>query len=356
VDGAAPLTRFGVDTGARRRHVEGRVVTHPEKVLFPDDGITKGELCAYYEAVAPLMVPHVRGRPITMERFPAGIGKKGFIQKDVSKGFPDWLERVAVERRGEEAGGAVHYPLAGDARSLVWLANQNSITPHVWVSRVPALQRPDLCVFDLDPAAEDPGALRAAALAVRALLEELGLPSWLKTSGSKGFHVVVPLDGEVEADGAWRFALGAGAVLVKRHPDLLTQEFIKADRGDRIFVDTGRNLPGATFAAVYAVRARPGAPVSAPCTWAEVAAGAVGPRTFTLRTMAARLGEVGDLWEGMAAGARPLADARARLQALLTDADWSEALAASTRRPGSRRAPRKRARGGTEEGAPRGKP
>src|SRR4051812_11145097 len=162
------------------------VITHPEKVLFPDCGITKGELCSYYEAVAPVMVPHVRGRPITMERFPAGIDKKGFIQKDVSKGFPEWLERVEGGKRTGN-GEAVHYPLAGDARSLVWLANQNSITPHVWSSRLPKLQHPDLCVFDLDPSVDDPPALRSAALAVRDLLGELGLPCFVKTSGSKGF-------------------------------------------------------------------------------------------------------------------------------------------------------------------------
>lgn len=330
------------------------MITHPEKVLFPESGITKGELCAYYEAVAPLLLPHVRGRPITMERFPAGIEKKGFIQKDVSKGFPSWLERVDVERRGDEAGDEpVHYPLASDARSLVWLANQNSITPHVWISRVPALDRPDLCVFDLDPAAEDPPALRTAVLAVRALLDELGLPAYVKTSGSKGFHVVVPLDARAEADRAWRFAHGAGAVLVKRHPALLTQEFIKADRGGRIYVDTGRNLPGATFAAVYAVRARPGAPVSAPCTWAEVEAGAVGPRTFTLRGMEARLGEVGELWAGLEERRCALDGAMARLEAMLTEADWREALAASARRPGSRKAPR-RVRAGRP--APKAKP
>jgi bifunctional non-homologous end joining protein LigD len=317
------------------------VVTHPEKVLFPEDGVTKGELCAYYEAVAPLLVPHLRGRPVTMERFPAGIGKKGFIQKDVSKGFPDWLERVEVERREPDGGGPVHYPLANDARALVWLANQNSVTPHVWVSRLPRLDRPDLCVLDLDPAAEDLAALRAATLAVRALLEELGLPAYVKTSGSKGFHVVVPLDGEAAAEAVWRLGIGAGAVLVKRHPDLLTQEFIKADRGGRIFVDTGRNVPGATFAAVYAVRARPGAPVSAPCTWAEVEAGAAGPRTFTLRTMAARLDAVGELWSDLEAKRRPLAEPLARLEALLDEADWREAHAATTRRPVSRRAPRK---------------
>jgi bifunctional non-homologous end joining protein LigD len=331
------------------------VITHPEKVLFPDSGITKGELCAYYEAVAPLMIPHIRGRPITMERFPAGIGKKGFIQKDVSKGFPTWLKRVEVEKRNEKAGDSVHYPLVGDARSLVWLANQNSITPHVWISRVPKLHRPDLCVFDLDPSVEDPRSLRTAALAVRELLDEFAMPSYVKTSGSKGFHILIPLDGEADTESAWRFAHGVGAVLVKRHPDLLTQEFIKADRGDRIFVDTGRNLPGATFAAVYAVRARPGAPVSAPCTWAEIEGGTIGPRTFTLRTTEARIGEVGELWSDMVDRACSLGDARAKLQTMLTDAEWSEALAASTRRPASRMAPRKMTREGASKAAPRAK-
>jgi len=332
------------------------MITHPEKVLFPDPGITKGELCAYYEAVAPSMIPHVRGRPITMERYPAGIERKGFIQKDVSRGSPSWLERVEVEKRGDGAGGSVHYPLVGNVRSLVWLANQNSITPHVWVSRVEKLQQPDLCVFDLDPSSEDPQSLRTAALAVRELLDELELPSWVKTSGSKGFHILIPLDGEGDAESAWRFALGAGAVLVARHPDLLTQEFIKADRGERIFVDTGRNLPGATFAAVYAVRARAGAPVSAPCTWAEIEGGRVGPRTFTLRAMAARIGEVGELWSGMDDGRCSLRAATAKLRTMLTDADWNEALAASTRRPVSRRAPRKQTRERTRKVPPKTEP
>ena len=152
-----------------------RVITHPEKVLFPDSGITKGELCSYYEAVAPLMLPHVRGRPITMERFPAGIEKKGFIQKDVSKGFPSWLERVEVEKRSDKVRrDACTTRSVTDARSLIWMANQNSITPHVWISRVPRLYQPDLCVFDLDPSEEDPEALRTAALAVRELLDEFG--------------------------------------------------------------------------------------------------------------------------------------------------------------------------------------
>jgi bifunctional non-homologous end joining protein LigD len=283
------------------------------------------------------MLPHIAERPITMERYPAGIGKKGFIQKNVSKGFPEWLQRVEIAKRGTKEPETGHYPLAGDTRSLLWLANQNSITPHVWTSRLPKLYQPDLCVFDLDPSVEDAGALLKAALAVRDLLAELGLPSFIKTSGSKGFHILVSLDGEGDFDGAWRFAHGAGAVLVKRHPETFTQEFIKADRAGRILIDTGRNGPGATFAAVYAVRPKPGAPVSAPCTWEEVERGAAGPRTFTLRTMGARVQEVGDLWAGMNEKRFSLDGPLAALERLLTEKDWKEAMAATTRRPTSRK-------------------
>jgi bifunctional non-homologous end joining protein LigD len=271
------------------------VITHPEKVLFPDDGITKGELAGYYEAIAPVMVPHIHARPVTMERYPAGIDRKGFWQKDVSKGFPEWLERIEVPKKD----GTVHHPLVTDTRSLLWMTNQNTITQHVWTSRAPNLYHPDVCVFDLDPSQDEPTVLREAALALRGLLAELGLPSWLKTSGSKGFHILVSLDRKASMGEVARFAHAVGAILVNRDPQHLTQEFSKADRGGRILVDTGRNGYSATFAAAYAVRAKPGAPVSAPCTWEELERGEVGPRTFTLRTMAARVAEVGDLWSEM---------------------------------------------------------
>jgi bifunctional non-homologous end joining protein LigD len=272
------------------------VITHPEKVLFPEDGITKGELASYYEAIAPVMLPHIRRRPITMERYPAGIDKKGFWQKDVSKGFPEWLERIEVPKKD----GTVRHPLVIDARSLLWVTNQNTITLHVWTSRAPKLYYPDVCVFDLDPSREDePDVLRAAALGLRDLLAELGLASWVKTSGSKGFHILVSLDGKSQTGEVARFAHAVGALLVKRDPAHLTQEFSKADRGGRILVDTGRNGYSATFAAAYTVRAKPGAPVSAPCTWDEVERGNAGPRTFTLRTMADRIAKVGDLWSEM---------------------------------------------------------
>jgi bifunctional non-homologous end joining protein LigD len=275
--------------------VESVVISHPEKVLFPDDGITKGELASYYESIAPHLLPHLRQRPVTMERFHRGIGQAGFIQKTIGKGTPDWIERVEVPKKG----GTVTHPLINDTRSLLWLANQNCITPHVWVSRVPRLYHPDVCIFDLDPLQDDAATLRSATLAVRDLLSELGLTSFVKTSGSKGFHIAVPLNGKADAGEVSTFANIVGHILVGRHPRMLTQEFSKADRGGRIYVDTGRNHPPATFAAAYAVRPKAGAPVSAPCTWDEIERGRVEPQTFTVRNMAARVARVGDLWASL---------------------------------------------------------
>ena len=287
------------------------MISHPDKILFPGDGITKGELASYYEMIAPVMLPHLRGRPITMERYHRGITAPGFFQKDVVKGFPEWLERVEVPKKD----GTVHHPIANDARSLLWLANQNSITIHVWPSRAPNLYYPDICVFDLDPSNEnEPERLRNAALMVRDFLNELGLTSWVKTSGSKGFHIAVPLDGKSDFGVVARFAHVVGRVLVERDPENLTQEFSKVDRAGRILVDTGRNGYSATFAATYTVRAKAGAPVSAPCTWDEVSSGAVGPRTFTLRMMEKRIAEVGDLWKDLLKSKRSLKAAIKKLQ------------------------------------------
>ena len=292
------------------------MITHPEKILFPDAGITKGELASYYETIAPVMLPHLRRRPITMERFHRGIGAPGFFQKDVIKGFPEWLERVEVPKHG----GTVHHPIANDTRSLLWLANQNSITIHVWPSRTPNLYNPDICIFDLDPSKEDDlETLVKAALNLRDLLAELGLPSWIKTSGSKGFHIAVPLDGKSDFGTVAHFSHVVGKILVQRDPDNLTQEFSKVDRCGRILVDTGRNGYSATYAATYTVRAKPGAPVSAPCTWEELEKGDAGPRTFTLRTMAQRVSDVGDLWSDLLKKKRSLKQPIERLKKLSKD-------------------------------------
>ena len=283
------------------------MISHPEKVLFPDDGITKGELASYYEAVAPVMLPHIRRRPVTMERYHRGIGAPGFFQKDVSKGFPEWLKRVEVPKNE----GTVNHPLVTDTRSLLWLANQNSITIHVWPSRTPKVLKPDICVFDLDPSGDAAdkrqlSVLCKAALDLRVLLIELGLPSWIKTTGSKGFHIAVPLDAKADFATVAHFAHRVGKLLVARDPENLTREFHKVDRRGRILVDTGRNDYSATFAAAYTVRARPRAPVSAPCTWEEVERGEVAPRSFTIRNMAHRLENVGDVWADLLTTKRSL--------------------------------------------------
>lgn len=289
------------------------MISHPDKLLFPEDGITKGDLARYYEAVAPVMLPHLRGRPVTMERYPNGIGQKGFWQKDVSRGAPDWLRRIDVPKKG----GVVHHPIVADLRSLLWVTNQNTITQHVWTSRVPHLDHPDLCVFDLDPSTDDQAAVRAAALELRDLLDELGLPSWVKTTGSKGFHLVVPVDGQTPMESVARFAQGVGSLFISRSPQRLTDEFSKADRAGRIYVDTGRNGYSATFAAAYTVRARRRAPVSAPCTWEEIERGEVNPGTFTVGNMTARIAKTGDVWGDLRRRARSLARPIERLNRLI---------------------------------------
>ncbi|HVG55277.1 MAG TPA: non-homologous end-joining DNA ligase [Vicinamibacterales bacterium] len=289
------------------------VITHPDKILFPEDRITKGELAAYYEAVAPIMLPYLRGRPLTMERYPQGIGAKGFWQKDVSKGFPAWLERVAIPKKD----GVVNYPVVTDKEGLMWVANQNTITHHIWVSRLPDLNYPDICVFDLDPSKDDVKSVRAAAVGMRDLLEKLGLPSWIKTTGGKGFHIVVPIDGKTPMGTVVRFANTVGSFFVSLAPDQLTQEFSKADRRGRIYMDTGRNGFSATFAAAYTVRAKPGAPVSAPCTWQEVERGTVKPDSFTLRNMPDRIEKVGDLWADMRKRGRSLKQPMEKLRRLM---------------------------------------
>ena len=280
--------------------------------MFPGEGITKGDLAAYYEAVAPLILPHLIGRPLTMERYPQGIGAKGFWQKDVSKGFPEWLQRVEIPKKD----GVVNYPVVTDQRSLMWVTNQNTITQHIWISRLPDLNFPDLCVFDLDPSKDDVKSVRGAAVGLRDLLAELGLPSWVKTTGSKGFHIAVPIDGKTPMGTVVRFANAVGAFFVTLAPNQLTQEFSKVDRRGRIYVDTGRNGFSATFAAAYTVRARPHAPVSAPCTWEEIERGEIKPDTFTIKNMPARVARMGDLWADMRKRGRSLKQPMEKLSKL----------------------------------------
>jgi bifunctional non-homologous end joining protein LigD len=291
-------------------------VTHPEKVLFPDDGITKGELVAHYRAVAPRMLPLIGGRPVTMQRFPDGIGRGGFLQKQVGRHFPDWIERVtAPNRRTRQATvrDQVTYAVCRHPDDLAYLANQGCVTPHVWLSRAPDIHHPDQMVFDLDPASEDLGVLRLAASALRGLLEELGLAAYLKTSGSRGLHVVVPLHPAAETDTVKVFSIAVAEALAARHPDDFTTEGRIANRHGRLYLDIGRNGYAQTMAAPYAVRARPGAPISVPLDWSEL--DGFRPGRHTLRDIADRLAAP-DPWAGMDAAACRLDQAGARLARL----------------------------------------
>jgi bifunctional non-homologous end joining protein LigD len=291
-------------------------ITHPEKVLFPDDGITKAELADYYRTVAPVMLPLVSGRPVTMQRFPNGIGRGGFLQKQIGEYFPDWIERVTAPNRRTRSGTTrdqVTYMVCRAPDDLAYLANHACITPHVWLSRTPDIYRPDQMVFDLDPASSDPRALRLAAAALHDLLDELGLASFLKSSGSRGLHVVVPLVPSAETDEVKLFSIAVVEALAARHPDELSTEARIADRHGRLYLDIGRNGYAQTMAAPYAVRALPGAPVSVPLDWSELEE--FDPRRHTLRGIADRLA-LPDPWADLDQAARPLDQARTRLAEL----------------------------------------
>lgn len=274
---------------------EGVTISHPDKRLFDAPPITKGELASYYDQVAPVLLPHLRGRPLTLERYPGGIGGAGFLQKSVVRGVPSWLERITVPKQG----GVVHHASATDRRSLQWIANQNTVTIHIWPSRTPSLSRPDLCVLDLDPPAPDAERLRAVMQVLREIVTRMRLDVWLKTSGSRGYHVVTPLGARSTFERSASLAERIASRLADACPEHVTREFRKRRREGRIYADVARNRMGATVAAAYSVRARPGAPVSAPCTWDEVADGAADPQAFTLHGIPARLAAVGDLWEAL---------------------------------------------------------
>jgi bifunctional non-homologous end joining protein LigD len=285
-------------------------VSKPDKVLFPDDGITKLELVDYYARVAEHMLPHLARRPIAMERYPDGVAGFRIFQKDVPTHFPDWVARVELRKRD----GSLHHVVVDKAATLAFLADQACITQHAFLSRIDRIDHPDQLIFDLDPPGDDFDLARRVALDVRALLEdELGLPTFVKTSGGDGLHVVVPLDRSEDFGAVRAFALEVAEVLVRRAPDRLTLEVRKVKRGDRLFLDLGRNAYAQTAVAPYTVRARPGAPVATPLAWREVRSARLHPGRFTIRTIFRRLGRTPDPWADLGRRRVSLRRARQRL-------------------------------------------
>jgi bifunctional non-homologous end joining protein LigD len=288
-----------VDAGSRQVEISSE-----DKIFFPDAGISKGDLAEYYNRVGDIMLPHVVDRALTLHRFPDGIEGEGFFQKETPDYFPEWISRAPLAKEG----GTVVYPVCTEKATLVYLVDQGCITPHVWLSRTDRPENPDRMVFDLDPPddSEDLGLLHDTARGVRDSLDDLGVPSFVMTTGSAGYHVLVPLDASVAFDDVRAVSRRLAERVVQRFPDSTTVEQRKDRRDGKIFIDYLRNSYAQTTVAPYAVRALPRAPVATPIRWDELADST--PRTWTLDNIFRRLGQIDDPWQdlsgidGVAAG------------------------------------------------------
>lgn len=263
-----------------------------DKLLFPDDAITKRDLVAHYVGLSPVILPHLRDRPLTLQRFPDGIGAGGFFQKEAADHLPAWAGTVEIAKQD----GSVRHVVAGDAATLAWLANQAAITLHATLSRAGRIDRPDRMILDLDPSDDDFGKVQEAASLAKALLDRLEVESFVQTTGSRGLHVVVALDATVGFDEVRALAHDIAGTLAEQSPRLLTVAHRKAGRGDRVFVDYLRNGYAQTAVAPYAVRALPTAPVATPLDWPEALAGTMTARRYTIANIRARLAQKDDPW------------------------------------------------------------
>jgi bifunctional non-homologous end joining protein LigD len=289
-------------------------ISNAAKVLFPDDGITKEDLARYYADAAGRMLPWLRDRPVTMMRYPDGLKGQRIVQKNVPAYFPDWIRRVEVPKEG----GMVEQAVLGQPADLVYLASQACIEVHAFTSRADRLDAPDQVVFDFDPPDDKHfEQVRRVALWARGLLDdELGLTSYVRTTGGRGLHVHVALDRRADFDVVLDFAHRVAAVLARRHPDVITAEQRKDKRGERVYADVMRNAYAQLVVAPYSVRARPGAPVSTPLSWPEVEDDGLEPGQFTISTIRARLRSPDDPWDGFTRSRYGLGRATARLAEL----------------------------------------
>ncbi|MDW5597167.1 non-homologous end-joining DNA ligase [Conexibacter stalactiti] len=299
--------------------LDGRVVeiSKPDKALFPS-GVTKLDLARHYERVAEVMLPHVTERPLNLQRFPDGVSNGGIFQRQKPDYFPDWIDSAQTPKQG---GDPVTHVVAADAATLVYLANQAAVTLHAWTSRRDRLDRPDRLIVDLDPSGGSAEDVRQAALAFGAILrDELELPPFALATGSRGYHVVVPLQRRHDHDEVRAFARDLGRLAVARDPERLTLEQRKAKRGGRILVDVQRNAYAHTAVAPYSVRALPAATVATPLRWEELDDPATRPDRWSIRSLPARLARGGDPWASIDDDAHALGAARRALDALLRDA------------------------------------
>jgi len=273
--------------------VSGKTVrlSHLSKVLFPDDGITKAEVLLYYQSVAPVLLPHLRGRPLTLKAFPNGIKERPYYRRKLAGTTPPWVSRVELDD-----GFA---PVIEDEADLLWVVNQDSVEIHPWLSRREDLNHPDLVVFDLDPGPQMPfERLCEAATVIKEALGTLGVESWPKTSGSNGLHILVGIEPEYEFEEVHTWAIAIDRVLTQRRPDLFSMDYTRSRRTEKVLLDHNQVGYGRTTASIYSVRPLPGAPVSAPVTWEEVESG-VTPQQFNINNLPERLASMGDVAVGL---------------------------------------------------------
>ena len=290
-------------------------IPRPDKPLFPD-GTTKADLARYYERAAEAMLSHVGGHPLNLERYPDGVERPGIFQQRAGAHFPNWIGRVRVPKRG----GSVEHVVADQAATLVYLAGQACVTPHAWLSRRDRLERPDRIIFDLDPSEGGSADVLVAARTIGELLRDLELRAWPMTSGSRGYHLMVPLQRRADFDTVRRFTHAVAELAAWREPRLFTVEQRKAKREGRILIDVLRNAYAHTAVAPYAVRARANAPVATPLHWEELSDSKLRPDSFTLREVPTRLEQEGDAWRDVSAHAQTLTRPRRLLQRALEEA------------------------------------
>ena len=288
--------------------------SNEDKILIADVGISKGALIDYYEAISEHFIRHASDRPLTMQRFPDGISEKGFFQKQIGGYFPEWIRRVRVTT--EE--GHQEQVVCNNRATLVYMANQACVTSNLFSSKIDRLDEPDRLIIDLDPSGNDFDTVRRAARQCKALLAELDLISYVKTTGSRGLHVVVPIRRERGFDYVRAFAQALAEHLAYRHGDSLTTEQRKNKRRERLYLDVGRNAYGQTAVAPYSVRALNGAPVATPIEWTELEDRSLHAQTFTMQNVCGRLEHQGDPWQSLGRSARSLVAARQRLDSLIS--------------------------------------
>ena len=291
-------------------------VTHPDRVLFPGDGVTKGDLAEYYAAIGDAIVPHLRERPFTLKRYPYGIRGQPYFAKQAPKGKPSWIPTRQFRTWPREGGSRlVDFTLVNEPAAVVWMVQMNCVDMNAWYSRVDKPDRPDFVLFDLDPPDSRDGfaeAIRVAHL-IRGALEELELRSYVKTSGADGIHVLLPITRRATFPQTYEFAELLSRQLEAGHPGLVTTEWLKKKRRG-VLVDHRQNGHGKTIASVYSVRPKPGAPVSTPLRWEELTE-RVRPRDFGRREALDRVAKHGDLFEPVLKGGQALAPALGRLRA-----------------------------------------